>query len=244
MKRAKNILLCLAAVAVLAVMLTACKPIDLAGEGTAYGIVGDAVGIVSVRTDTKGKIKNVIADEMRLPNEWGKKEAFEKAADADFTEHGFAKAVMIGGKTFTLADETAETPEYRSDEYTGDSTLTEWLRGGLNAKWYVEQMRLGNYGVVTADGVFNKFVDKQNVGLGSLWQRSKTEKETEWTKNAQAIQNYCKEKLFADRGTVTRDAEGVWSVDGKSTGVTEAAFNEYVALAQIAYAVAATQTGE
>ena len=134
--------------------IAGCSEFDLAGEGTAYGVVGSYVGFITVRTDAEGKVTNVIIDEMQTPEHWAEISAFDEADDGDFfaatkpDAKRWAKKIVIGGKVFEAIG-TAEGvyPDYRLAEYNNGVGLLEWLRSGLNAKWYVEQMKLGNYGV-------------------------------------------------------------------------------------------------
>ena len=231
--------------------IAGCSEIDLAGEGTAYGVVGSYVGFITVRTDAEGKVTNVIIDEMQTPEHWAKKTAFDDFDEGDFLENGYAKKVVIGNKVFeAISADAAGYPDYRLAEYNTGVGLLEWLRSGLNAKWYVEQMKLGNYGVSkAAGGVNNEYKNANELSLGDLWLKSKNGYWPAgyglgWKANIEAIQNYLMQNGFADKGIAVRGEDKVWTINGTATGATINACNEYINLAQIAYGIATTQVAE
>ena len=237
--------------------IAGCSEFDLAGEGTAYGVVGSYVGFITVRTDAEGKVTNVIIDEMQTPEHWAEISAFDEADDGDFfaatkpDAKRWAKKIVIGGKVFEAIG-TAEgvNPDYRLAEYNNGVGLLEWLRSGLNAKWYVEQMKLGNYGVSkAAGGVNNEYKNPNELSLGDRWLKSKNGYWAPgyglgWKANIEAIQNYLMQNGFADKGIAVRGEDKVWTINGTATGATINACNEYINLAQIAYGIATTQVSE
>lgn len=225
---------------------------DLSGEGTAYGLVHNHyVGIATVKTDNDGGIVAVTFDEMQTPYNWAAKSVFDdyKNDEDAFTTGGYGKKIVIGDKIFSAVDENAAGyPDYRLTSVNNNVTLENWLKDSLNAKWYVQQMKLGNYGVAESDGtgVYNEFKDADTgkLGLADRWLKSKNgywPKETAgrgWKDNIKAVCDFVAANGFEDEGLTLKGEDNVWTVDGVSTGATLVDFNDYIALCKIAYAMA------
>lgn len=107
-------------------------------------------------------------------------------------------------------------------------TLENWLKDSLNAKWYVEQMKLGNYGVAQSDGtgVYNDFVDSAagELGLGDRWLKSKNGYWDEsmgvglgWKSNIKKLCDFIAANGFSDEGLTVKGEDKIWTVDGVST---------------------------
>lgn len=265
----KIIKICTASIlaAALCLGVAACSEFDLAGEGTAYGLVhSHYVGIVTLKTDADGKITAAAFDEMQLPYNWAVMSSFKDNDAADFDGAAFrdedleaskryAKAIMIGGKTFTALSTAAKGayPDYQLAEANNGVTLENWLKDGLNAKWYVTQMKQGNYGVMkSAGGVLNEFTDAStgSLGLGDRWLKSKNGYWSAsmgiglgWKGNMDKLSEYLIGNGFAEDGLTLKGEDKIWSVNGTATGATLTDFNDYMALARIAYGMATVQKG-
>lgn len=228
---------------------------DLSGEATAYGLVhSHYVGIATVKTDSFGKITSVSIDEMQTPYNWAAKSEFaDYESDEDaFTTGGFGKKIVIGDKTFDAVNPDASGyPDYRLADTNNGVTLENWLKDSLNAEWYVEQMKLGNYGVAQSDGtgVYNDFVDSAagELGLGDRWLKSKNGYWDEsvgvglgWKANIKKLCDFIAANGFSDEGLTVKGEDKIWTVDGVSTGATLVDFNDYVVLCKVAYAAALT----
>ena len=228
---------------------------DMRGEATAYGLVHNHyVGMATVKVDADGKIASVSIDEMQTPYNWAAKSSF-KDYDGDedaFTAGGFGKKIVIGDKIFDAVSPEADSyPDYRLTQVNNGVTLENWLKDSLNAKWYVEQMKLGNYGVAQSDGtgVYNTFKDTAAgaLGLGDRWLKSKNGYWPEgssglgWKANIKKVCDYVASKGFDDEGLTLKGEDRVWTVNGVSTGATLIDFNDYIALCKVAYALALTE---
>lgn len=192
---------------------------DLSGEATAYGLVhSHYVGIATVKTDSFGKITSVSIDEMQTPYNWAAKSVFaDYESDEDaFTTGGFGKKIVIGDKTFDAVNPDASGyPDYQLADTNNGVTLENWLKDSLNAKWYVEQMKLGNYGVAQSDGtgVYNDFVDSAagELGLGDRWLKSKNGYWDEsmgvglgWKSNIKKLCDFIAANGFSDEGLTVK----------------------------------------
>lgn len=228
---------------------------DLSGEATAYGLVhSHYVGIATVKTDASGKITSVNFDEMQTPYNWAAKKEFKEYNDDEdaFTTGGFGKKIVIGDKTFSAVDESATGyPDYRLVDTNNSVSLENWLKDNLNAKWYVQQVKLGNYGVAKSNGtgVYNTFKDASTgeLSVGDRWLKSKNGYWAEggvglgWKANMKALCDFVAANGFADEGLTVKGEDKVWKVNGVSTGATLNDFNDYIALCKIAYSMALTE---
>ena len=212
--------------------------------GRAYGLVhGHYVGQVTVER-SGDKIMSVEIEETEGPSSWAKRANIkeDKAADVEFTTGGFAKSVSVGNIIFHATDdENTKSPAYKQN---GDGkTFAEWVGTEANAKYYVEQMALGNYRLLKADGAAAEddfSTEVNSLKKGERWLKSKNGywqaggASLGWQGNVDRISDYLvRNGIGSYKGDEQRG--DTWVIDGVDTGATLVDFHDYMALAVKAY---------
>lgn len=217
---------------------------------TAYGIVyEDYVGFVTV-TKANDVVVHIDIDEAFMPIVWAQETKKDVLTDVVTYEDGtilktnkdyrYAKYISIGDKVFTgvpyTNDElqnvtsTKQLIKYSSKDI---KDLHEYLKEEKNAKWYIEQLKMGKAFVCDKDGKKSAVTDLNPQG--SFFKSSSlywTTGDTGWAKNIQYFSNGVVGTNL--KGEITME-DGFVKIGDVVTSATFSGYKDYYALTKKAY---------
>lgn len=228
--------------------------VTTATTATSYGLVhGHYVGVAHVTKDG-GLVTAVELEEYYLPYNWAKVNAAlaedENVVKVVATSRGnvvttyYAKYLTVGEHLFTIevsGEEGAQTYVYSAP---GIADIETWVQTEANAKYYVEQVILGNVYSATATGARANFqIIDSSASKG--WTKSTTGYWTVdaprlgWSGNVAATIEAVIGTNMPD-ATLTRASEAAageqfWSIGDVVTGATWSDFPDYYNLIRAAF---------